>query len=236
MAHIGHSLLRTRLITTTSAMPIFLISFTYGSAIIANIDPTLFSTVLVPKQQELVATPFRFSGDKERAKRFFEDGFKAAFARMKSVHHPDFPLAVFYAFKQAEEDTDVDDASQSSIASTGWETILEALHTAGFEIGGTWPIRSEKKGRMLAVGTNALASSIVLTCRPQREAGFTTRREFVNALKRELPQALRTLRHGNIAPVDLAQAAIGPVCPSSRAIQRSSKQTVPPCRCVPLWH
>ena len=175
---------------------------------IASVDPNLFSTVLVPKQQELVATPYRFSGDKDRAKQFFEDGFKTAFARMKAVQHPDFPLAVFYAFKQAEDDGD--DGDQLSIASTGWETILQALHSAGFQIGGTWPIRSEKKGRMLAVGTNALASSVVLTCRPRTEAGFTTRREFVNALRNELPRALRTLRHGNIAPVDLAQAAIGP--------------------------
>jgi putative DNA methylase len=176
---------------------------------VSDIDHTLFSTLLVPKQQELVATPFRFGGDRDRAKHFFEEGFKAAFLRMRSAQHPDYPLSVFYAFKQAEADVENDDGHQM-IASTGWETILEGLHQSGFEIGGTWPIRSEKKGRMLSVGTNALASSVVLTCRPRLHTGMTTRRELLSELKRELPQALRRLQRGNIAPVDLAQAAIGP--------------------------
>jgi putative DNA methylase len=189
------------------------------------IYPDLFSTLLVPKAQELVATPYRFGGDKERARRFFEEGLGKAFAQMRRAAHPDYPLTVYYAFKQAESDEEALTPDPSpklgeggggsdgvrAVASTGWETMLEGLMRAGFQITGTWPMRSELGNRMIASGTNALASSIVLVCRPRPEdAPVATRREFINALRRELPEALRQLQHGNIAPVDLAQAAIGP--------------------------
>ncbi|GAV31942.1 adenine-specific DNA methylase containing a Zn-ribbon [Coriobacteriaceae bacterium EMTCatB1] len=168
--------------------------------------PQLMSTLLVPKSQELVATPYRFDGDKRKAQEFFERGLGQAFERMRDAHDARFPLTVYYAFKQAEsEDGD------TGAASTGWETMLEGLIRAGFSVLGTWPMRSELSNRPVASGTNALASSIVLVCRPKPEgAPIATRGEFVSALKRELPEALKLLQEGSIAPVDLAQAAIGP--------------------------
>jgi len=184
--------------------------------------PELFKTLLTPKGQELVASPYRFGGDKKKAKAFFENGLGRSFANARKAHHPDYPFAVFYAFKQSESGHD-DDALSSSptrssgvksngvFASTGWETMLDSLIESGFAINGTWPMRTEMANRSIASGTNALASSIILVCRPRREdAKAATRREFLNALKAELPSALRKLQQGNIAPVDLAQAAIGP--------------------------
>lgn len=176
--------------------------------------PMLFSTLLTPKAQELVATPYRFNGDTEAARRFFETGLREAFAKIREAQHPEYPMTLYYAFKQAEvEENDEEDGSggSSSVASTGWETMLEALIGARFMITGTWPLRTEMGNRTVASGTNALASSIVLVCRPRPDgAPVTTRRDFLNSLRRELPDAVRKLQQGNIAPVDLAQAAIGP--------------------------
>ena len=186
---------------------------------IGKIFPALFSTMLVPKTPELVATPYRFGGDKTKAKEFFENGLMKAFSVAHSLQDRAYPFTVYYAFKQAEseeEETELGDEDEGSNnesvrSSTGWESMLEALLQAGFSIHGTWPVRSELSNRQIATGKNALASSIVLVCRPRdKNAPRTTRREFVGALKRELPLALRTLQHGLIAPVDLAQAAIGP--------------------------
>jgi len=175
-----------------------------------SVYPNLFATLLVPKTPELVATPYRFGGDKKKAKSFFEEGLGKAFVRMNEISNPDYPLTVYYAFKQAET-TEKDSQEGTIIASTGWETMLEGLLQANFSIGGTWPMRSELSNRMVASGTNALASSIVLVCRPRPvNAPKATRRQFVNELKRDLPQALKLLQQGNIAPVDLAQASIGP--------------------------
>lgn len=160
-------------------------------------------TMLTPKAEELVANPYR-RGGKEGAKQFFIEGFNQVFARMRHGAHPSVPLTVYYAYKQ--QDADADGSS-----STGWHTLLSGLIDAGWEITATWPMRSERGGRMLSVGTNALASSIVLACRPRPEdAPSSTRRAFMAALKAELPEALRTLMQGAVAPVDLAQAAIGP--------------------------
>lgn len=181
---------------------------------LAPVFPALFSTLLVPKEPELIATPYRFNGNKEDAERFFEKGLGIAFVRMREVQHHSYPLTVYYAFKQSETDEDGDDKDNkghSVVASTGWEAMLEGLLRAGFSITGTWPMRTELGNRPVASGTNALASSIVLVCRPRpADASMTTRRDFINTLKRELPDALRKLQHGNIAPVDLAQASIGP--------------------------
>jgi len=175
---------------------------------LSSVYPDLFRTVLTPKADELVATPYRFGGNKKKAEDHFETGLGAAFARIRLNADPTIPITVYYAFKQAESDPDEVDGT---VASTGWETMLEGLLAAGFSIGGTWPMRSELSNRMIASGTNALASSIVLVCRRRSaDAGLTDRRGFLAALKVELPEALRTLQHGNIAPVDLAQAAIGP--------------------------
>lgn len=177
-----------------------------------KVYPNIFSTLLVPKAQELVASPYRFGGDKEKAKVFFETGLGQAFAHIREKGNPDYPISVYYAFKQAEaEEDDEKNEGNGFTASTGWETMLEGLLKGGFSITGTWPMRTERTARSISIGTNALASSIVLACRPRPEsAPMTTRRDFINTLKRELPIALKTLQHGNIAPVDLAQAAIGP--------------------------
>lgn len=178
-----------------------------------DVFPDLFSTLLVPKAQELVATPYRFDGSRKRAEHFFEQGLGKAFQHMKQTHSPDYPLTIYYAFKQAESkesDNDGNGAGHTAV-STGWETMLEGLLGAGFLIDGTWPMRSELSNRILASGTNALASSIVLVCRPRPDdAPLATRKEFVARLKRDLPDALKKLQHGSIAPVDLAQATIGP--------------------------
>jgi putative DNA methylase len=183
--------------------------------------PDLFATLVVPKAEELVATPYRH-GSKEKAEAFFLEGMTRAMHRLAEQAHPAFPVTIYYAFKQQEvkedkreESNALDPESHSSLLSThfstGWETFLDAVIRAGFAISGTWPMRTERSGRMRDTGSNALASSIVLVCRPRpANAPTATRREFVSALKTELPQALAHFQHGNIAPVDLAQAAIGP--------------------------
>ncbi len=169
-----------------------------------TVYPHLFATLAVPKAEELVATPYRH-GNKEKAEAFFLDGMTQAMHRLVEQAHPGFPVTIYYAFKQSEA------ASAEGTSSTGWETFLSAVIEAGFTISGTWPMRTEMKTRQIAMGTNALASSIVLVCRKREASAPTaTRREFVAALKSELPAALRHLQEGNIAPVDLAQAAIGP--------------------------
>ncbi|MCL6590156.1 MAG: DUF1156 domain-containing protein [Firmicutes bacterium] len=176
-----------------------------------NVYPDLFQTIMVPKTEELVATPYRFSGDKAQAKTFFEDGLHHTFRNIFERQNNEFPLTVYYAFKQAENDDTEEEEETGNVASTGWETMLEGLLQSGFSIHGTWPMRSELSNRPVAMGTNALASSIVLVCRPRaKDATTITRREFIAALKKELPGALKNLQHGNIAPVDLAQSAIGP--------------------------
>lgn len=170
--------------------------------------PKLFSTMLVPKHEELVATPYRENRGKEGARVFFEEGMFHTFKRVYEYAREDVPVTIYYAFKQSE--TESKDYVEST-ASTGWETMLSAIIKAGFSITGTWPMKTEKPGRTIGNGTNALASSIVLVCRKRPvDAPAGTRRDFVIALKRELRTALDELRSSNIAPVDLAQSAIGP--------------------------
>ncbi len=169
-----------------------------------SVFPDLLATLAVPKAEELVATPYRH-GTKEKAEVFFLDGMTQAMHRLVEKAHPEFPVTIYYAFKQSESETD------AGTASTGWETFLDAVFRAGFAVSGTWPMRTERGSRSIGIGTNALASSIVLVCRKRPTGAPTaTRREFVAALKAELPAALANLQRGNIAPVDLAQAAIGP--------------------------
>jgi len=191
--------------------------------------PDLYATLSTPKAEELVATPYRH-GSKPAAERFFMEGMTRALHNLAVQAHPAVPVTIYYAFKQQEareekrgtsatSDQDSHSSLRSTHSSTGWETFLEAVIQAGFAITGTWPMRTELGNRILGQGTNALASSIVLVCRPRvpllplgggREGGIATRREFINALKAELPSALAALQRANIAPVDLAQAAIGP--------------------------
>jgi putative DNA methylase len=173
------------------------------------IFPTLYATLAVPKAEELIATPYRH-GSKEEAEAFFMDGMTAAMQNLSKQAHPAYPVTIYYAFKQSET------SSETGTASTGWETFLEAVLRAGFTLTGTWPMRTERDARSIGIGTNALASSIVLVCR-QRDAQAETisRRDFQRLLREQLPEALETMIGGAsgqspIAPVDLAQAAIGP--------------------------
>ncbi|MGI6300538.1 MAG: DUF1156 domain-containing protein [Verrucomicrobiota bacterium] len=186
---------------------------------IGDLYPDLFKTILVPKAPELTAAPERFGGNKEKAKEHFESGFRKVFTTLRGKMDSRFPLTVYYAFKQEDEKAggnedyngDGEGTNNGVDLTTGWETLLDALLGTGFQITATWPVRASQKWRMVAMGTNALASYIVLACRPRSaDAPQCSRREFLNELKKELPAALKHLQQGNIAPVDLAQAAIGP--------------------------
>ncbi len=166
--------------------------------------PDLFTTLAVPKTEELVAFAYRHK-DKSGAEAFFLNGMTQAMHRIAEQAHPAFPVTIYYAFKQSESD------GSEGTASTGWETFLDAVIRAGFATTGTWPMRTENDSRLRGQSSNALATSIVIVCRQRpTNAQHATRRDFVAALKAELPQALAHLQAGNIAPVDLAQAAIGP--------------------------
>jgi len=170
---------------------------------LSSVYPDLLGTMLTPKSDELIATPYRFGG-KVQAEQHFEEGFIRTFTRIRESHPHQVPIIVFYAFKQEER-------NDAGVASTGWETMLNGLAEAGLSVSATWPIATERASRSVDLGTNALASSIVLACRPRpASAEATTRRGFLQALKGELPRALREMQQGSIAPVDLAQAAIGP--------------------------
>lgn len=170
--------------------------------------PNLFRTMLVPKAEELVVTPYRFDGSVEKARDFFEDGMLHTCQQIYQYAREDVPVTIYYAYKQSDTDTR---ENETKTASTGWETMLSAVIQAGFAITGTWPMRTEMAVRSIASGTNALASSIVLVCRKRPEdAPMVTRRNFIAELKRELRPALQKLQRSNIAPVDLAQSAIGP--------------------------
>ena len=170
---------------------------------LGSVFPDLFGTLAVPKGQELVATPYRHGG-KEKAEAFFLEGMSRAMNRLATQAHPAFPVTIYYAFKQTETRGDGD------VASTGWDTFLAAVMDAGFAITGTWPLRTELTVA-LKKNSASLASSIVIVCRKRRsDAPIATRREFISSLAGELPSALAHLQRENIAPVDLAQAAIGP--------------------------
>jgi putative DNA methylase len=168
---------------------------------LAGVHDNLLKTVLTPKDNELVADPIRHG---DRADNIFESGFEEVFARLRTQVPSSSPMAVFYAFKQSESDG-------KGEASTGWEKLLEGMIRGAWTVTATWPVRTERGGRIRDIGSNALASSVVLACRPRSEAAATTdRRGLIAALRAELPTALKELQQGSIAPVDLAQAAIGP--------------------------
>ncbi|MDO4857590.1 MAG: DUF1156 domain-containing protein [Thermoguttaceae bacterium] len=170
--------------------------------------PQLFRTLQVPKKEELVATPYRFEGNAQKAKTFFEDGMFHTCQRIYEYSREEIPVTIYYAYKQSDS---AEEETSRQTASTGWETMLTAIIKAGFTITGTWPMRTERPARTLSIGTNALASSIVLVCRKRpTDAPACTRRNFVNELHRELIPALKKLQSGSIAPVDMAQSAIGP--------------------------
>lgn len=171
---------------------------------LSKIFPKLLSTILVPKSEELVATPFRFGNSKNKAEDFFLTGMKEVISKISAGTNPSIPTTIYYAFKQSE-------TSDEGITSTGWATFLEAIITSGFAVDGTWPMRTEREARSVGIGTNALASSIILVCRKRAQsASIATRAEFIQALKKELPPALKQLQFANIEPVDIPQASIGP--------------------------
>ena len=173
-----------------------------------NTYPELFRTMLVPKAEELVATPYRFDGSVDKARDFFEDGMYKTCCQIYQYARDDVPVTIYYAYKQSDTEVEKD---ESKTASTGWETMLTAIIQSGFTITGTWPMSTERTGRTIGIGTNALASSIVLVCRKRpADAPRTTRRNLIAELRRELRPALKKLQSSNIAPVDLAQSAIGP--------------------------
>lgn len=176
--------------------------------VLRKIYPDLFPTMLTPKKEELVATPYKFNGNMEEAKAFFEGGMLETCRNIYKYTDPAYPVTIYYAYKQSETE---DVGEESNTASSGWETMLSAIVQAGLSITGTWPMRTEQEYRTVSMGTNALASSIVLVCRKRSaDAPVCTRRNFINELKRELRPALKKLQSSNIAPVDLAQSAIGP--------------------------
>jgi putative DNA methylase len=164
----------------------------------------MLATMAVPKVEELVATPYRHGG-KEAAEEFFLKGMTKAMAGIASQANPCFPISIYYAFKQSET------RESAGTSSTGWETFLAAVMQAGLAITGTWPVRTEREGRSIGIGTNALASSVVLVCqRRDPSATILSRNTFRRELRQRLPEAIKELEHANIAPVDVAQAAIGP--------------------------
>jgi len=175
-----------------------------------RILPSLFATMAVPKEQELTAFAYRH-GSKEKAEEFFLNGMTQAMRRLAEQAHPEGPLTIYYAFKQAETD------SGEGTSSTGWETFLEAVHRSGLQLTGTWPMRTERDSRSIGIGNNALASSIILVCRNRStDAPVTSRRDFIRELNSVLPEALDEMTKGSgddrspVAPVDLSQAIIGP--------------------------
>ena len=171
---------------------------------LAKVYPDLLGTMLTPKSDELVADPFRHHG-KQNAEKFFESGFSNVFKRIRDVSSMEYPMSIFYAYKQSEID------SAGTQTYTGWDTLLEGIISSGWAITATWPVRTEMPSRMRGMESNALASSIVLTCRPRsNDASFTDRRGLITALRQELPGSVRVLEQGKIAPVDLRQAAVGP--------------------------
>lgn len=166
--------------------------------------PDLFSTLSAPKAQELVAVPYRHGGSRDSARLYFVAGFTETFRNLSRASHPDLPLLVVYAHRQEE-------SNDEGAASTAWEAMLQALLDAGLGVNGTWPVHATHSSRQIGLGTNAIAAYVVFVCRPRlATAPLASRREFISALRATLPEAVHRLQEGNIAPVDLAQAAIGP--------------------------
>ncbi len=170
---------------------------------VGDIYPEIFSTITVPKSDELVAMPHRHK-NRRAAEEYFLEGMSEAFANISSQLDDGLPATIYYAFKQSE-------VSEEGLTSSGWATFLEAIISSGLSVVGTWPVRTERAGRTISVGTNALATSVVLVCRKKEASAETiTRAEFIRALKRELPPAIAELQAANIAPADMPQSAIGP--------------------------
>ncbi len=177
--------------------------YSWLKPLLKDIYPDLFGSLVTPKLEELVATPVRHGG-KDAAERFFLGGMRTAIEGMARQSDPSLPTTIYYAFKQSE-------IAEEGISSTGWATFLQAVLDAGYSVVRTWPVRTELANRMRGIGSNALASSVVLVCRQRKKrAEVVSRAEFLRSLKRELPPALAELQSANIAPADMPQSAIGP--------------------------
>jgi len=169
-----------------------------------KILPKLYGFLATPKDDELIAMPYRAGGDKNAAEQYFVSGMRSAMANLAGASMAGSVVTIYYAFKQSE-------IKQEGTSSTGWATFLQAVLEAGLSVVGTWPVRTERSARLVAVGTNALANSVVLVCRKKEASAETiTRAEFIRALKRELPSAIKELQAASIAPADMPQSAIGP--------------------------
>ena len=177
-----------------------------------DVYPKIFRTVQVPKDEELIASPYRHQNDREKAKAFFESGMSAACRQIYTYARDDVPVTIYYAFKQRDAaSSDGDSSIPGATSSSGWETMLSSIVNSGFQITGTWPIRTERKGRMNSNDANALSSSIVLVCRKRPATAPTaTRREFLRDLDKHLSQAIKALQESHLDPVDMAQSSIGP--------------------------
>ena len=172
---------------------------------LGRVHPDLFATVATPKADELIAAPYRHGGSKAEATTYFVEGFTDAFHSLAAASVPDLPMLVVYAHRQEESDGD------GVATSTAWDAMLSAIIAAGLRIVGTWPVHATTSNRQIGQGTNALASYMVLVCRPQETTARSTDRQgFVAALHAELPRAIRKLQEGDISTIDLGPAAIGP--------------------------
>ncbi|MCY3849335.1 MAG: DUF1156 domain-containing protein [Acidimicrobiaceae bacterium] len=170
---------------------------------LSDVWPDECSTLLTPKAEELIANRYR-AGSKDEAEEHFESGMAEFMAQVAESQLAHVPATIYYAYKATE-------TKDGEIRTTGWDTFLQAVLDAGLQVNATWPMRTELGNRLVASKTNALASSIVLACRPRAvSASLATRGEFMAALRDELPEAVRILQSGNIAPVDMAQSTIGP--------------------------
>jgi putative DNA methylase len=190
-----------------------------------GLHPDLFATLATPKTPELVASVTRHGGSKEAARRYFIEGFTEVFGSLRRASRADLPMVVVYAHKQDEETVD-------GILSTGWESLLAAVLDAGLGVVGTWPIEASQSTRQVGVGTNALASYVILVCRARPDTAATVdRRGFLAALRAELPARIADLRHVDVAPVDLAQAVL---CPGMAVFSRYRQVTEPDGTAMPV--
>ena len=178
-------------------------------ATLGDIWPDALGPLLAPTDQQIVSNPTRFHGDRAAAHRHFETLLRQAFEHIKQVHDHRYPLTIYYGYQQVERSKRGD----AGAPGTAWEALLESLIGAGLRITATWPLRTERP-EGVKKGTKALASSVLLVCRPTAGDGsvqsVATVGELRRALRSELPGAVRLLQQGNIAPLDLVQAAIGP--------------------------
>ncbi len=169
-----------------------------------DVLPDFFATVATPKRTELIAEPARHGGDRSAATNFFIEGFTETFGVLGNASHPDLPMLIVYAHRQEE-------SNDGGLTATAWDAMLSAILQAGLRIAGTWPIHGAREARQISIGTNSLASYVVLVCRPQlADAQVGDLQSFLSVLRAELPRAIEKVKQAAISAIDLGQAAIGP--------------------------